>query len=111
MADHFVRRYCREYQLPTKTLSHSARAALRSHDWPGNVRELMNVMERATMLAGDRIEPADLGTYIRERMGSARSSRTRVSGPRFRQSSYVTARAYRRSSSNACSGRRAIAAS
>ena len=61
LADHFLHRYSRDYQIPEKTLSRSARAALRSHCWPGNVRELACVMEQAMLLAGERIEPIDLG--------------------------------------------------
>ena len=42
-------------------LSADARAALLQHGWPGNVRELRNSIERAKLLARDRIvEAADL---------------------------------------------------
>ncbi len=37
--------------MPLKTLSDSALAALQAHDWPGNVRELRNVIERAVFLS------------------------------------------------------------
>ena len=52
-----------EHFLPRgRTLSASARAALRAHAWPGNVRELKNAMQRAALLAtGACIEAADLG--------------------------------------------------
>jgi DNA-binding NtrC family response regulator len=45
-------------------------ARLRAHAWPGNIRELENVLERASILAGDgplRPEhlPPDLGTAAR----------------------------------------------
>lgn len=47
-------------------LSSSALDLLLAHDWPGNVRELENVLERATLLAGDReLRPADLPEEIR----------------------------------------------
>ena len=61
LADHYLARFCRDYQVPTKALSRNARAALRRHKWPGNVRELMNCVERAILLAGPQIEPEDLG--------------------------------------------------
>ncbi len=35
-------------------LDAEARAVLSAYSWPGNVRELRNVMERASILAGDR---------------------------------------------------------
>jgi transcriptional regulator with GAF, ATPase, and Fis domain len=39
-----------------KRLGFEAMRVLMGHDWPGNVRELRNVMERATILAGERRE-------------------------------------------------------
>jgi len=36
------------------TLSAEALAVLGSHDWRGNVRELKNLMERCSLLGGDR---------------------------------------------------------
>lgn len=39
-----------------KTLSTRAQSMLSSHSWPGNVRELKNTIERAHLLAGDRID-------------------------------------------------------
>ena len=43
-------------RVPRKRLSKAAVAKLREYSWPGNVRELMHVLERATILAGDRME-------------------------------------------------------
>jgi DNA-binding NtrC family response regulator len=40
------------------TLSEDAAAALLAHDWPGNVRELRNSIERAKLLARERIVAA-----------------------------------------------------
>jgi DNA-binding NtrC family response regulator len=39
-------------------LSDDAAAALLAHDWPGNVRELRNSIERAKLLAGERVVTA-----------------------------------------------------
>jgi DNA-binding NtrC family response regulator len=41
-------------------LSEDAAAALQAHDWPGNVRELRNSIERAKLLARERVTAADL---------------------------------------------------
>jgi DNA-binding NtrC family response regulator len=51
-----------EYFLGTELhLSEDAAAALNAHEWPGNVRELRNSIERAKLLARDRIvNAADL---------------------------------------------------
>lgn len=43
-------------RMPRKRLSVAAVEKLREYSWPGNVRELMHVLERATILAGDRME-------------------------------------------------------
>jgi DNA-binding NtrC family response regulator len=40
------------------TLSEDATAALMAHDWPGNVRELRNSIERAKLLAREKIVSA-----------------------------------------------------
>lgn len=52
LADHFIRRYVREYALNDVRLADEAVEWLLRHDWPGNVRELQNLMERAVLLAG-----------------------------------------------------------
>ncbi|MEO3388079.1 sigma-54 dependent transcriptional regulator [Mesorhizobium sp. CAU 1741] len=47
--------------LPARTISPDAMAALNSHGWPGNIRELRNRLERASVLArGDVLERADI---------------------------------------------------
>jgi DNA-binding NtrC family response regulator len=43
-------------KAPRKRLSAAALERLREHHWPGNVRELMHVLERAAILAADRME-------------------------------------------------------
>jgi DNA-binding NtrC family response regulator len=45
-------------EMPVKRLSSEAAARLMEHHWPGNVRELAHVLERATILAEDRVEIA-----------------------------------------------------
>ena len=37
------------------TIARDALGKLQSHNWPGNIRELRNVLERATLLSGDRM--------------------------------------------------------
>jgi DNA-binding NtrC family response regulator len=51
-----------EHFLPAgKRLSADTQTALMRHRWPGNVRELRNLMQRAALLGGDVIQPADIG--------------------------------------------------
>ena len=45
-------------EMPVKRLSPAAASRLMEHDWPGNVRELSHVLERAAILAEDRLEIA-----------------------------------------------------
>lgn len=60
LADHFVRSLARELGKPGLCLTKGAMEKLAFHDWPGNVWELQNVIQRAAVLAYDRIEPAHL---------------------------------------------------
>lgn len=50
LATGFIRRFARNYSMPTRALSPSAVARMRSYEWPGNIRELQNMMERAVIL-------------------------------------------------------------
>ena len=45
---------------PDAVLTPGAEAALTRYEWPGNVRELRNVLTRAYVLAGPRIDAANL---------------------------------------------------
>jgi two-component system, NtrC family, response regulator AtoC len=53
LAESFVARTCKEYGLPTRTLSADARRYLLEYPWPGNVRELKNQIERIVLLYND----------------------------------------------------------
>jgi formate hydrogenlyase transcriptional activator len=46
--------------LGGKPIDDDAMSYLQAYDWPGNVRELQNVLERASILAKDRIRLSDL---------------------------------------------------
>jgi len=61
LAEHFLARFKREYDVPALELSAAARRALTERAWPGNVRELRNTIERAVLLAdGTTLEAADM---------------------------------------------------
>jgi two-component system nitrogen regulation response regulator GlnG len=47
-------------ELGPRSLDPAALARLEQHDWPGNVRELRNVIRRAAILRGSRIDAAAL---------------------------------------------------
>jgi len=49
LAKRFLLRFCKEFEVPAKTLGDDALAAIRAHPWHGNVRELANVMRRVAL--------------------------------------------------------------
>jgi two-component system response regulator AtoC len=60
LAEHFIARFSRDLGKKIKGIGTEAREAMEAYSWPGNVRELRNVIERAMILAGDRITCKDL---------------------------------------------------
>lgn len=60
LAHYFLRQFSQETQKDMQGFSPEAMQRLVSYDWPGNVRELANVIERAVVLASDRILTPDL---------------------------------------------------
>jgi DNA-binding NtrC family response regulator len=60
----------RHFLAGAAELGEDARLALQQHAWPGNVRELRNSIERARLLARDRLVRAqDLNLSVRHRAG------------------------------------------
>jgi len=51
LAEHFIRKYAREFKKDVRGISRGALPALVGYDWPGNVRELENVIARSVALA------------------------------------------------------------
>ncbi len=61
LADHFLRKFGREFKKERLRLSSDAFRLMQSYDWPGNIRELQNCMERAVIMCeGVEIVPDDL---------------------------------------------------
>jgi Nif-specific regulatory protein len=68
LANYFVAKYVKKFNMKTKSISPEAMALLVSHDWPGNVRELENATERALVLSvSELIQPEDLPESILEK--------------------------------------------
>ena len=66
LIDHFLHENARRLVQPLKRLSPESRALLLRYGWPGNVRQLRNTIERACIMAADKIiQPGDLPEGIR----------------------------------------------
>ena len=62
LARHFLERHAKRYRKALEGFDEEALQSLLGHPWPGNVRELEHVVERAVLLARDRLVRAgDLG--------------------------------------------------
>jgi DNA-binding NtrC family response regulator len=60
LAEHFMKKYCRKYHKPLKSLSPATMSKFFKYHWPGNVRELQHCMERAIILSESRVlQPED----------------------------------------------------
>lgn len=55
LVNHFLKRLCEEYNIPTKCIKEDALAELSNMEWRGNVREVHNVVERLVVLGSDNI--------------------------------------------------------
>jgi DNA-binding NtrC family response regulator len=63
LAFHFLKLFREELGKEVTEISEDAMTALAQYDWPGNVRELENVVQRAMILASDKVvRRAHLGT-------------------------------------------------
>lgn len=61
LADHFLKHFAKELDLPPAKLSKEGLKALQAYPFPGNIRELENILERAyTLCDNDLIGPDDL---------------------------------------------------
>lgn len=66
---HFVNKYAAEVGRAVPQVSKEAMEMIYRHPWPGNVRELENALERAVILSGSSITPADLPLELRSDRG------------------------------------------
>ncbi len=60
LAEHFLRRYRKQYNRPVGQISPELLSHLMAYAWPGNIRELQHALERAVILArGNVLTPDD----------------------------------------------------
>jgi DNA-binding NtrC family response regulator len=70
LIEHFLKIYCKKYNLPLKRASASTLRRLEKHSWPGNIRELQHSVERAVIMSEAQVlEPND---FFLSQMDSAR---------------------------------------
>ena len=61
LAKHFVNEFCKENDMPQKSITDETKNMLRSYYFPGNIRELKAVMELACVMTNsDTIKPSHL---------------------------------------------------
>jgi DNA-binding NtrC family response regulator len=75
---HFVLQHALALGRKPPRVSNAAMRLLLTYAWPGNVRELSNLVERATILAGDCIEPDHLPAELRTMASDAIELRAAV---------------------------------
>jgi DNA-binding NtrC family response regulator len=62
LAQHFLRHYCKKYDLPPKRFTPEALQWIRAHQWEGNVRELDNAVHREVVLSDNELIRFDVVT-------------------------------------------------
>ncbi|NPV05303.1 MAG: sigma 54-interacting transcriptional regulator [Syntrophaceae bacterium] len=84
LAAHLIGLLNEEMGWGASAISPEAMEELKNYDWPGNVRELRNVIERAMIIAKERvIRPEDLPDRIRGgAAGAVRTPRDQSGSPR-----------------------------
>ncbi len=84
LARHMLARYVSRRGLTQSTIAPEALEVLQNHGWPGNIRELANMIERATILAGDGpILAEHLPSPLPARGKTQHAAPTAVGGPHF----------------------------
>lgn len=63
LAEHFMQHYAKKCKKTINGLSREAKQKLMRYDWPGNVRELQHLMEKAVILADDKLLMPDDFTF------------------------------------------------
>jgi len=84
LADHLLARHASRRGLTESAIASESVELLTAHQWPGNIRELANMIERATILAGNGpILPEHLPTQLPVRSKSHQNAASALGGPHF----------------------------
>ena len=55
LIQHFINKFCKEFEQPTKRVDSEAMGYLKAYGWPGNVRQLENYVNQALVLADNNV--------------------------------------------------------
>jgi DNA-binding NtrC family response regulator len=84
LANHLLARHALRRGLTESAITPESIELLMAHDWPGNIRELANMIERATILAGNApILPEHLPNQLPARNKPHPSAASSIGGPHF----------------------------
>jgi DNA-binding NtrC family response regulator len=84
LANHLLARHASRRGLTESAITPESIELLTAHEWPGNIRELANMIERATILAGNApIRPEHLPTQLPTRNKAHQSTGSSIGGPHF----------------------------
>jgi len=71
LCDHFINQFNKRLNKDISNIAPAAMSLLLKHNWPGNVRELENIIERALVLAEDKLlVPENFPSLIGKREGA-----------------------------------------
>lgn len=65
LANYFLQKFAREFQLSSPTISTAALKALMQYHWPGNIRELENTIQKILIMANGEIGVAEIADHMK----------------------------------------------
>jgi two-component system response regulator AtoC len=80
LVDHFLRKFCRQYDREMPRISPDTMRLLQEYNWPGNVRELENMIKRLVVLQNETLLQEEI-TLRRQRLWPASPVEAPPGGP------------------------------
>ena len=67
LVEHFLKIYCKKYNVPPKRINTSTIKKMQKYSWPGNIRELLHAIERTVIMSdSETLQPSDIILSSRE---------------------------------------------